>query len=909
MLGLQLSAPAGDGQAALEELLRHHAIGRSGLALVPQGTPAHNTSGTGTGYTRRDDPDQSFDDRKNAPLFTPTADPTQKRDGQWLAELLGVDPALFAGVHGSGGKDQMQARAMQRALWPATIGYWMDKLLAPVFSDETDRQTRAGSSPSSSAAAARCRRSASAASPTASCRRRRSRASAGSTGAARRSPASAMRRSQFLRVLLRDPARRRCRLDRDERRQRPCRRAGRRASDAARRRRAASVVGRVLLALRREPAAQLFNIANLWGLGPDFVQRAERARAACAAPPACCARLGYTGAAQPDILQHYFLRDAGQITQVIDDRPLSETDPIRAYTDDGRNYIQWLIDAASTSLEALRAEQGFTDNTTPQALLYLYLRHALMLGYYDTSYELHKSAGFLTAAQLAAMKPEPPSCTSPRRRRRSESRFAALYKTEAASPAARRCWSATTSRAISASCCSRAGSRTRSTRSTILADAPTADLERAFAEHVDTLHLPVRRLAARPRELSSCRRMRYGAPAKVAAPRTGVYLGAYAWVEDLRPSTARPVPARLPPISPTTFPAPPIMHDPANGGYIHAPSLTQARTAAVLRSGYLANATAANPQTTGGQPLVRSRAARARRCSRAFATDRASARCSATGSSAACTTTTGWPRSTSSSTRCARRFRWSPIALAPTKTAPDVPIEAIEARNVLDGRKLVDADRKQRQSRTYPFGLADAAGREPDRGRRRSTPRRTRCATSTTRSPTSPWPKACTRPCRATSTASPRRSTPIRPATSRPSPQVVQTPPGGIGLTHRVAVQLKPGLAAPAGATPRAQAEPALDDWLASMLPPLAQDRLHGRLDRSGRAAPAAAGGDARRSRAAADRSAVRWSSPTTMQAMTELDDRVLRLRHRDRGRRGPTPICRSHYMTARLPTSSASSR
>ena len=75
----------------------------------------------------------------------------------------------------------MRARAMQRALWPATIGYWMDKLLTPVFSDDAIANTRAGSSPTTSAAAAPCRRSASAASPTASCRPRHSRASAGST--------------------------------------------------------------------------------------------------------------------------------------------------------------------------------------------------------------------------------------------------------------------------------------------------------------------------------------------------------------------------------------------------------------------------------------------------------------------------------------------------------------------------------------------------------------------------------------------------------------------------------------------------------------------------------------------------------------------------------------------------------
>ena len=31
---------------------------------------------------------------------------------------------------------------MQRALWPATVGYWMDKLLSPVFSDAAVASTR-----------------------------------------------------------------------------------------------------------------------------------------------------------------------------------------------------------------------------------------------------------------------------------------------------------------------------------------------------------------------------------------------------------------------------------------------------------------------------------------------------------------------------------------------------------------------------------------------------------------------------------------------------------------------------------------------------------------------------------------------------------------------------------------------
>src|SRR5262249_17426643 len=56
--------------------------------------------------------------------------------------LLGIDPTLFTKVHGADGKDQMQARAMQCALWPATLGYWMDKMLTPVFTDAAVENTR-----------------------------------------------------------------------------------------------------------------------------------------------------------------------------------------------------------------------------------------------------------------------------------------------------------------------------------------------------------------------------------------------------------------------------------------------------------------------------------------------------------------------------------------------------------------------------------------------------------------------------------------------------------------------------------------------------------------------------------------------------------------------------------------------
>jgi hypothetical protein len=62
-----------------------------------------------------------------------------------------------------------------------------------------------------------------------------------------------------------------------------------------------------------------------------------------------------------------------------------------------------------------------------------------------------------------------------------------------------------------------------------------------------------------------------------------------------------------------------------------------------------------------------------------------------------------------------------------------------------------------------------------------------------------------------------------------PEPQVVGTPASGIGLTHRVGLHLEAGTdpsvspVATVPMTPRAQAEPALNHWLDTILPPLDQ--------------------------------------------------------------------------------------
>lgn len=65
-----------------------------------------------------------------------------KKDGRWLAEFLGIDAALLKAAPNYYATDQCEARAMNTALWPATLGSFMEQSMEPVFQDSTINSTR-----------------------------------------------------------------------------------------------------------------------------------------------------------------------------------------------------------------------------------------------------------------------------------------------------------------------------------------------------------------------------------------------------------------------------------------------------------------------------------------------------------------------------------------------------------------------------------------------------------------------------------------------------------------------------------------------------------------------------------------------------------------------------------------------
>jgi hypothetical protein len=145
VLGLRLSASAEHGGAMLEELIESHQFSPKGFSLVPQGTPTNNTERDGTGYSDNDPyDDEAFFTELDPPAFDPSAtDPLQSQtDGRLLADALGIGYSALQTVQHADQTDVLEACAMNTALFPSTLGYWLKNWMSPVVTPDAARLTR-----------------------------------------------------------------------------------------------------------------------------------------------------------------------------------------------------------------------------------------------------------------------------------------------------------------------------------------------------------------------------------------------------------------------------------------------------------------------------------------------------------------------------------------------------------------------------------------------------------------------------------------------------------------------------------------------------------------------------------------------------------------------------------------------
>jgi hypothetical protein len=824
VIGLRLNADEKAAQAELETLLRHHSFRRTGLAVVPQGTPTNNTEDVGSGRLL-DDPDASFDDLRTA-QFTPSSNWLDKSDGQWLAEYLGVDPAVFTNTHAANGVDQAAARAMNTALWPATLGYWMETMMAPVFGADGIETTRdffnryviaSGACP-----AIRIGEQPYGILPATAISRMRwfhqQDDDFGVTYLAGGEPTLGYLQrlhpillgieQEFL-IKLNDVAY-----------------VGASGDPHAL---LLDILGlhsgSVEWAQRyAESLKTLFNRLNLLGLG-GFAMTLLTILERVAARQQLTS-LGAESEIDPPILnlsfsgRHNLLKGG-----VVDDKPLSETAQIREYTTTGQNYVQWLIDAANTSLDALYAQDGFVDDKRPTSILYLLLRHALQLGYSDISIRLHEFAGLYTAEKAMAVRSDEPFLHISDTTLESESRYFPLYTsaTEITGSATQPIHEYISANIGTLSFASYLREQLAALER--LKNRPTAQLERVVADHVDccAYRLDAWMLGIVNVQLASMRNLRESSDTPA---RQGIYLGGYAWLEPLRPEgkVLEPVDLSTDADLGKVFGGqPPLVSDPTNQGYVHAPSLNHAVAAAVLRNGYISDASPQNRQTMA----VNLTSDRVRTAMSMIEGIRA-------GQSLSSLLGYQFERGLHDRHNLAevdkfiyklrKAFPIRADRISSTKTEEGVSIEAIEARNVINGLALVEHMTATKKF-NYPFDKDDvlpdatalesaAIDAEADRLRESHD------AVADLALSEGVYQAVLGNYDRVASTydAYARGNFP-------PEPDVVRTPLNGISLTHRVALQLETGVSAISSPvpgiamTPRAQAEPALNSWIAGVLP------------------------------------------------------------------------------------------
>jgi hypothetical protein len=128
VVGVKASMNASETPNALGDLLDAHHY-TDGLSFVEQGTPTNNHD-LPSGYSRADDPRETLE----IECVPPKVESYDRSDGDLLARALAIDRGdgtdhVFANVANAGGTEQRDARHMNSALWPATLGYSLQHVL------------------------------------------------------------------------------------------------------------------------------------------------------------------------------------------------------------------------------------------------------------------------------------------------------------------------------------------------------------------------------------------------------------------------------------------------------------------------------------------------------------------------------------------------------------------------------------------------------------------------------------------------------------------------------------------------------------------------------------------------------------------------------------------------------------
>ena len=833
VIGIKLSADEMEAKTALEELIKHHHYGTSGFSILGQGTSTNNTETENSGFSESEDINDSFERYREEIEADDPDDFFEKKDGKWLAELLGIDAenASLPRVSNYFHTDQCESKAMNIALWNATAGYFMESMMSPVFSSWQHKVARRffthfvsgrGNVP-----AIRIGQQPYGILTTSSIKKLewlKEGAVRPVSGFGDMEPVIQQMYTLFVEVckqwqpLLEKVAY----IGKEGDAHKILLKAlGLHASSVEFYQRYA------------QSFAQYFNTLKLTGLGGALLKFLIEGTYKLQGI-GLLESLGYAPGDEPiPILEKFFLTKFNPITgELIDDQPLSEKNPIRPYADpiapdtESRNYIYWLIANALTDHDKIKKQEGFTDGPPP-VLLYQMLRHSMDLEFSNTALDLYLNAQILDQNQIKIAKIDADFIGIQAQPTVLQSRYELLDRKETRITDGDISVGRHISKILADEQTQPLNITPRLTQMVAaldhLKDVPTARLERAFVEHLDmcSYRLDAWMLGFVNMQLHG---MRYPLYDEGAPYRPGIYLGAYGWVEDLKPDHEILEPATLDPEMKAIFDpddTQEVLTDSSNAGYVHAPSINQAITASVLRNAYVSEASKDKPD------LYKINLS-SERVRMALGVIEGLQQGQSLGALLGYQLERGlhdrYKEAEVDKFIYQLRIAFPLVSNQMEETSEKEEelesITQIEARNVVDGLKLVKHVNKTNNT-SYPFGLTYLLDVDTEAQRTVINAEVERIRNINDALADISIAESVHQVVQANYERAAGTMDAFNKGESQQIPEVVLTPRSGTSLTNRVGIHFTPGLTAKSDASPRAKAEPAINDWLVYVLPPM----------------------------------------------------------------------------------------
>ena len=126
----------------LEELLENHHFAQRGLGLYPIGTATNNTEDASAGWKSREDYDESYRNEREGPLFEWKDESRMATDGQRLAEALGIDPVVLQNVVYANRRDISDSIIVNESLCPATVIGYFEEFFETLLSHDSVQRIR-----------------------------------------------------------------------------------------------------------------------------------------------------------------------------------------------------------------------------------------------------------------------------------------------------------------------------------------------------------------------------------------------------------------------------------------------------------------------------------------------------------------------------------------------------------------------------------------------------------------------------------------------------------------------------------------------------------------------------------------------------------------------------------------------